>query len=132
MVMTVPPRNQLAVIYDGNCGICTRAVRMLERWDRRNHFEIIPYQDPSVPHRFGWITPEQFREAMQLVDHNQQTWAGAAAIERILDDLPAGWLFGWFWRLPLANRLYRWFARHRYRFGCGDHCSIAGPGRSVS
>jgi predicted DCC family thiol-disulfide oxidoreductase YuxK len=26
-------------------------------------------------------------------------------------------LVGW-----LADKFYRWFARNRYRFGCGEHC----------
>jgi predicted DCC family thiol-disulfide oxidoreductase YuxK len=25
---------------------------------------------------------------------------------------------------PLAERFYRWFARNRYRLGCGEHCSF--------
>jgi predicted DCC family thiol-disulfide oxidoreductase YuxK len=25
---------------------------------------------------------------------------------------------------PLVDKFYRWFARNRYRLGCGDHCSV--------
>jgi len=25
---------------------------------------------------------------------------------------------------PLAERFYRWFARNRYRLGCGEHCQF--------
>jgi predicted DCC family thiol-disulfide oxidoreductase YuxK len=24
----------------------------------------------------------------------------------------------------LADRFYRWFARNRYRLGCGEHCAM--------
>jgi predicted DCC family thiol-disulfide oxidoreductase YuxK len=25
---------------------------------------------------------------------------------------------------PLAEKFYRWFARNRYRLGCGEHCQL--------
>jgi predicted DCC family thiol-disulfide oxidoreductase YuxK len=55
-------------------------------------------------------------------------WEGAAAVERILDLLPRGRLVSWVFKLPfarpVARRAYRWFARHRHRFGCSEHCAI--------
>ena len=51
---------------------------------------------------------------------------GAAAIEKLLDVLPRGGWIAWVFDIPfvrkLADRLYRWVARNRYRLGCGDHC----------
>jgi len=50
----------------------------------------------------------------------------AAAIEQLLDVLPKGKLLSWVFSIPfvrgLADRFYRWFARNRYKLGCGDHC----------
>ena len=50
------------------------------------------------------------------------------AIEDLLGILPSGWLLGWVFKLPfvgkLADKFYRWFARNRYRFGCGEHCQF--------
>ena len=64
---------------------------------------------------------------MQLVGPGGRTWQGAAAIEQILEVLPRGELLGWVFRVPfmgaLIDRFYRWFARNRYRFGCGEHCA---------
>lgn len=107
-------------------------VNLLRGWDRQGRFEFIPFQHPSASTRFPWISAESFKEAMQLVARDGQTWAGAAAIERMLGLLPAGWLFGWAFRVPLLgpllDRAYRWFARNRYRLGCADHCGIpSGP-----
>lgn len=114
------------MIYDGGCGLCERFVGLLRRWDRRGRFVAIPYQDPTVATRFPLIAAAEFAAALQLVGPAGERWAGAAAIERILDLLPAGRLVSWSFRVPLLGPLldrgYRWFARHRRRLGCGAHC----------
>jgi predicted DCC family thiol-disulfide oxidoreductase YuxK len=44
--------------------------------------------------------------------------------------MPKGKLVSWVFKLPyarpLAERFYRWFARNRYRLGCGEHCTYRG------
>ncbi len=123
------------LVYDGACDVCQRLVGVVERWDAGGVIATLPSDDPVVRDRFPWIAPAAYAEAMQLIAPDGQTWAGAAAVERLLDLLPRGRLIGWVFRLPLAGRLadhaYRSFARNRYRFGCGDHCvtSPAPPGR---
>lgn len=123
------------VVYDGTCRVCTRLAGLLGRWDTRDDLEIVPSQNTSVLSRFPWIPPEAYAEAMQLVGPGGQTWAGAAAIEKLLDILPRGGVLGWAFEVPLFgpafDRFYRWFAKNRYRFGCGEHCQMrpggAGP-----
>lgn len=114
------------MIYDGECRVCGRCVALLRRWDRRGRFETVPYQDPAVPARFPSIPAADLAAALQLVAPDGRRLAGAAAIDRILVELPGGWLFGWTFRVPLVGRLldrgYRWFARNRGSFGCGAHC----------
>jgi predicted DCC family thiol-disulfide oxidoreductase YuxK len=65
-------------------------------------------------------------EALQLVAADGTTWQGAIAIEKLLDILPKGRLISWIFKIPfartLADRFYRWFARNRYKLGCGAHC----------
>ena len=116
------------VVYDGNCKVCTRLAGVLRRWDTRATFDVVPSQAPGVPARFPWIPPRAYRESLQLVDASGRTWQGASAIERILDLLPRGGWLGWIFSLPfarpLAERFYRWFARNRYKLGCGDHCQV--------
>ncbi|HJR64089.1 MAG TPA: DUF393 domain-containing protein [Gemmatimonadaceae bacterium] len=114
------------LVYDGVCNVCGRLVRLLQRWDRHHHVETVPFQQAGVAARFPWIPMEAYNEAVQLIGPGGHTWQGAAAIEKLLDILPRGWLVRWLFRLPLvgklADRFYRWFARNRYRFGCGEHC----------
>lgn len=122
-----PTGRAWVAIYDGDCRVCTRLTHLLERWDRRGLIEILPSQDAGVPARFPWIPADAYARALQLVGPGNVTWEGAAAIEKILDLLPSGWLFGWAFRVPvlgkLIDRFYRWFARNRKHFGCGEHCS---------
>jgi predicted DCC family thiol-disulfide oxidoreductase YuxK len=114
------------VVYDGNCRVCTSTVRTLTAWDARRQLEMIPSQSPSVAVRFPWIPPSAYAESMQLIDADGRTWQGAAAIEQLLRVLPRGRFVAWLFHIPLvgriADRAYRWFARNRYRFRCGNHC----------
>jgi predicted DCC family thiol-disulfide oxidoreductase YuxK len=116
------------VVYDGQCKVCRRLVRLLDRWDRRQQIEVIPFQNTAVLDRFPWIPAAAYAEAMQLVARDGQTWQGGYAIEKLLEILPLGGLLGWVFRVPFFgeafNRFYRWFARNRYRFGCGEHCAL--------
>jgi predicted DCC family thiol-disulfide oxidoreductase YuxK len=116
------------VVYDGTCRVCTRLAHLLERWDTRKELEVIPFQNTSVLDRFPWIPAGAYAEAMQLVGPGGRTWQGAEAIEQLLDILPYGGLLGWVFSIPYFGtafaRFYRWFARNRYKFGCGEHCQL--------
>ena len=124
-----------AVIYDRDCGVCTRFVAGLASWDRDAILEIVASQAPGVGARFPWITAEAFAESVQVVRVSDgETWQGAAAIERLLGVLPRGKWASWIFSVPfvrgLAERFYRWFARNRYQMGCGKHCRIHPGSRS--
>jgi predicted DCC family thiol-disulfide oxidoreductase YuxK len=114
------------VVYDGTCKVCTRLAGVLRAWDRNEDLEVVPSQATGVTARFPWIPLKAYAEALQLVGPGGRTWQGAAAIEQLLDILPKGKLIGWLFKLPFArtliDRLYKWFARNRYKLGCGEHC----------
>ena len=117
------------LVFDGACRVCNRIADTLRRWDREGKIEVIPSQTPGLQARFPWIPPSAYAEAMQLVQcPSGRTWQGAAAIERLLDILPKGKLISWIFSIPfvraLADKFYRWFARNRYRLGCGEHCQL--------
>ena len=117
------------VIYDGHCKVCGRMVRALRRWDfESRNLEILPSQWPGLAERFPMIGAREYSESVQLVRAADGTrWQGAAAVEELLGVLPRGNLVGWAFSIPfartLADQFYRWFARNRYRLGCGDHCA---------
>ena len=122
------PGRPYALIYDGECEVCGRLVRLVEGWDRRSLIETIPSVRPDVAARFPWLTAAECERAMQLVGPAGETWSGAAAVGRLLRLLPHGWLAGWVFHLPMGGRAvekaYRWFAGNRYRFGCSEHCPV--------
>jgi predicted DCC family thiol-disulfide oxidoreductase YuxK len=115
------PGRPYTVVYDGQCKVCGRLVKLLRTWDRHGEIEVIPFQNTTVLDRFPWIPAAAYAEAMQLVGPGGQTWQGGYAIEKLLEILPFGGLLGWAFKLPffgaLFNRFYRWFARNRYKPG---------------
>ncbi|HET9440433.1 MAG TPA: DCC1-like thiol-disulfide oxidoreductase family protein [Longimicrobiales bacterium] len=116
------------VVYDGACKVCGRLARVLEKWDRRADLAVVPSQAPGVKACFPWIPDSAYRESLQLIGPGGKTWQGAEAIEQLLNVLPRGKLISWIFRIPLvrgmADRFYRWFARNRYKLGCGEHCQL--------
>ncbi|MGD8699284.1 MAG: DUF393 domain-containing protein [Gemmatimonadales bacterium] len=108
------------LIYDGDCGFCRRQVALIARWDRAGRLTAIPFQDADLE-RYG-VSREDAEQAMQLVGPSGAVWAGATAARELAWLLPALRPFAWLFRLPgamfLAERVYRWIARHRHRFGC--------------
>lgn len=111
------------VVYDGECGVCTRLAAALRRRDRGGVFEIVPSQGGGVRARFPWIPASAYDESVQVVRASDgTTWSGAAAIGAIAEELPRWRAVAWVIRIPLARRLvdmaYRWFARNRGRVGC--------------
>jgi predicted DCC family thiol-disulfide oxidoreductase YuxK len=103
-----------------------RLSRALRSWDRRRDFEIVASQSAGVMARFPWIPARAYADALQLIASDGTTWQGAAAIEQMLRVLPRGRAIAWVFHVPfirgIADRAYKWFARNRYRLGCGEHC----------
>ena len=116
------------VIYDGNCRTCVRLAGVLREWDRKDQVWVIPSSDPRIPDLFPWIPASAYERALQMVGPGRTTVEGAAAIEKLLDLLPGGTPLARLFAIPVLGRMldrgYRWFARNRRSFGCGDHCTI--------
>jgi predicted DCC family thiol-disulfide oxidoreductase YuxK len=123
-----PTGHPYTVVYDGFCKVCGRLVTVLRKWDRGKLLEIVSSQTPGVQARFPWIPARAYLESVQVIGPGGRTWQGAAAIEQLLRILPKGRLMSWVFSIPfvrpLAERFYRWFARNRYKLGCGAHCQL--------
>ncbi len=123
------PGRPYTVIYDGHCKVCSRMVKLLTKWDKNHQLEIIPSQATGVQARFPWIPARSYMESVQVIRTGDgKTWQAAAALEELLKVMPKGRLISWLFKIPfvrpLVDKFYRWFARNRYRMGCGEHCAV--------
>ncbi len=117
------------LVFDGECGFCTRCVHWLHRLDRRARIETVPYQASGVPESIG-ATATECGDAVQWVGPDGQRRSGAAAVNGALDVLTRTPVPSALYRLTsgLQERAYAWVADHRSRFpGTTPHCS-AHPG----
>lgn len=117
---------EYTVIYDGNCNVCSRVAGVLQRRDKDKRLEIVASGTESLSNRFPWISPVEYRKSLQVVrTADKRTWQGAAAVEQVLDALPKGrfvtWIFSIPFARPIAEKLYRAFAKNRYKLGCKLH-----------
>ena len=124
--------HRYTVIYDGDCKVCDRTIKMLIKWDANHALEIIPSRAPGVHARFPWIPSRAYMESVQVIRTSDgKTWQAAAALEELLKVLPKGRMISWLFRIPfvrpLADKFYRWFARNRYKLGCSEHCAVRDP-----
>ena len=114
------------LVFDGMCKICNPLANVVRKWDSHHRIEVVPSQANGVRARFPWIPAVAYTQAIQLVGPGGETWQGAAAVEQLLTVLPRGRWISWVFHVPfvrtLADKVYRWIARNRYRMGCGDHC----------
>lgn len=115
------------LVFDGRCGVCTRAADWLRRRDRRGRIRLHPFQRPGVLERFG-LAEAEAREAAWVLEPGGAAVGegspatrlrGAAAINRALDVALGVRVFLPVYRVPpirwAQDRAYRWVAEHRYR-----------------
>ena len=113
------------VIYDGNCGICTRQVSKLPWWDCQNRLAYVSLHDPLVAERWPDMSAERLMQEMCIVDQAGRQYWGAEAIRYLTRRLRRLW-----WAMPVMyfpgsmfvwRPLYRWIAKNRYRLS-GTTC----------
>ena len=121
-----PPR-RLLLIFDGRCGVCTRAVRLLEALDRKRSVTAVPYQKPGVAVSAG-LTLEDCRSAAWAVTPDGGRYRGAEAVNVALSVSLRTRLPHALYKLPLVgwlqDRAYSWVADNRRRLpGDVAHCA---------
>lgn len=108
------------VLYDGACVFCTAQAERVARISG-GRIAVRPLQQAlaDVP----WVDPDEAIQALHLVDRDGRTYAGAAAIVRLLRlTRPVlGWLV-----LPYHLPGVRWLAERAYAFVANRRYAIAG------
>ena len=105
------------VLYDGQCGFCSRWVRYWAGTLERQGFAIASLAEPWVAEKIN--TPrEELLTDIRLLTADGQLISGADVYLYVTRRIWWAWPFYAFFSLPGFNRLihlgYRWFARNRY------------------
>jgi len=120
------------LIYDGDCGICTRLAGFAGR-RLRPRAEVRASQELDLA-AYG-VTAAQCAEALQLVTAEGRVYSAQDAVARLLLISRPVWRpAGLVLLLPGVNALagvaYRWVARNRYRLpGASVACAVPPAGQ---
>jgi predicted DCC family thiol-disulfide oxidoreductase YuxK len=113
-------------VYDGVCNLCIGAVRFLNAIDRKHAIEYAPYQrlGPEVTTRYA-LSAAELQGGMHMIRRDGSLVRGAAAISEACRLLAPITVICYLFNTRLAQRLYDFIARRRYRFfGCRDSCYV--------
>ena len=124
------------VLYDGDCGLCSRVVRWLIAADRRGVLHFAPLQGPTA--RTLRRRCADIPDDLDSVLYVDRSTGGEVVSSRAAAVIRLGRLLGGAWglaaavlsRLPrrLADAAYDAVARRRHRFGrTADVCTLAPP-----
>ena len=119
--LTAPHRPTL--VYDADCGFCTRSVQLIQRWvDRRDRYDVRPWQELDLA-AVG-LTAQDCDEAAQFLMADGSVRSGHEAIASAATHGAPGWRpVGHLLLAPgvswVAARAYRWVAAHRHRLPGG-------------
>jgi predicted DCC family thiol-disulfide oxidoreductase YuxK len=128
---------QIRVLYDGECPLCSREVRFLERRDRgRGRIQFEDIADAAFdPSAYG-VDAQQLMARIHAVLPDGSLVEGVEVFRQAYSAVGMGWLLaptGWPGLRRLADWAYRIFARNRLRWTgrespCEDaRCEIARP-----
>ncbi|MFC7341429.1 thiol-disulfide oxidoreductase DCC family protein [Saccharopolyspora griseoalba] len=114
------------LIYDGDCGFCTRSARLATRLPVR--MRVRPWQEVDLA-ALG-TDERRARHEVLWVSTSGRVSGGAAAVADLFESCRAPWpLLGRAMSAPLvrvlAERVYRWVADNRYRLpGATPACQL--------
>jgi predicted DCC family thiol-disulfide oxidoreductase YuxK len=106
--------DELAVLYDRDCGFCKWALDKILAWDRNQRLRPVAIQSEEGERLLADIAPERRLDSWHLVTDGKVQSAGAAAPD-LFAALPGGRPLGALLRTfpGLTDRAYRWVAGHR-------------------
>jgi predicted DCC family thiol-disulfide oxidoreductase YuxK len=120
--------SQPRVIFDGDCGICQKAVEWIRAQRGSENLELTAYQSLVGSGELSalGLTEKDCEESMQVVTGEGGVLSGADGFAHIFKQLSSYRSLGWVLALPpalwIARPAYRLFAKNRHRFG--SVCSL--------
>jgi predicted DCC family thiol-disulfide oxidoreductase YuxK len=137
--MAADPTPQAVVLFDAQCPLCQRAVRLLKRLDWLKRLQFRDCRDTAnLPPCDEPLDPKRLLEEMHLVTPDRKrAYAGYRAFRWIAWRLPLTWGLAPLLYVPgvpwLGHKLYLWVARNRYNLvPCKDGvCQVGGQRSEV-
>lgn len=118
-------RDHPIVFFDGDCGLCSRAVRFMIRRDKHARLRFAPLLGPTAQ-SLGVAPTDDPADWSLILYRDGVALDRSAAAVRIAAILPWPWRLAaaiWIVPKPLRDALYRAVARRRHRlFGRSDVC----------
>jgi predicted DCC family thiol-disulfide oxidoreductase YuxK len=115
------------VLFDGQCGVCRAAARLLKLIDVGGRISLISLHDRSVANRFFAVDNARMMREMLVVDRFDRHYWGADAARYLSRRLPVLWPLMPILHMPGTRRLreflYRKFATNRYRISALAGCA---------
>lgn len=104
------------LVFDGDCGFCTRSLGWLRMLDRHRRVTTVPLQRPGAADLVD-ATPEQCSTAIRWKGADGSTCSGAEAVNAALAVALQTRRPGRFYSRTgrAQDSLYEWVARHRGR-----------------
>lgn len=124
---SIPPPDQLIVLFDGVCHLCQRSVRFIIRNDKKNKFKFASPQSEFAQKRLSEIQFNNSLETIVLLKGGRHFTKSDAILE-ITKHLSGAWPLLYVFKIVprfLRDGVYTFIAKHRYRwFGKSDFCMI--------
>lgn len=126
-----PGAAHAVVLFDGDCALCHRSVRLIARHDRPGEFRFAPLGGATARTRLGTAAPGARSGAtVVLIEADGRVFTRSTAVVRIASRLDWPWRALAILRLvpaPLRDVVYEVVARHRAQwFGRAEFCDLAG------
>jgi predicted DCC family thiol-disulfide oxidoreductase YuxK len=108
------------LIYDGDCGFCSRMVEKVRKYDTENRIVYSPFQ--SIPDgAYTAADRARFKQAVHFLDEDRILSWGGHTLPHIMKYLPRWRKWAWFFNLSgilwFASLFYDRVARKRHLYG---------------
>ena len=109
------------VVYDGECGFCTRTIRILKSLDWLGRIEWRSRFEPGLVERYPALKSQDTQSRMVSMTPEGKAHGGFFAVRDIWLQLPLLFLPALLFHIPgvslLGVPVYAWVSKNRHRFG---------------
>ena len=127
--------SELTIFYDGKCPLCANEMRHLMKLDKHNFIAFFDIHNPKLLTEHPDINFSHANDILHGKLADGQVLLGLDVTHRAWNLVGKGYLVAplrWFWIKPIADKVYLWFARNRFKVSawvtgqprCEDRCAL--------